>query len=123
VLHDEAHGSNSKDLTLPLARITRGSISRFLSRDGYPFLRGGVTRQCRSVHGAEMGEEALTSQFYSFSGGRFAVVVIEPGDSAWLVEPWSLDLHHKCWGKGRSPDARTPRDSHPSYGWLKRVRD
>ena len=29
-----------------------------------------------------MGEEALTSQFYSFSGGRFAVVVTEPGDSA-----------------------------------------
>jgi hypothetical protein len=79
--HDEAHGSNSEDPPLPLAQITRSGISRFLSRDGDILLSDGVT-QCQSFHWAEVGKEALSSRFYSFSGGRFAVVVTEPGDSA-----------------------------------------
>ena len=100
--HDEAHGSNSEDPPLPLAQITRSGISRFLSRDGDLLLSGGVT-QCQSFHGAEVGKEALASQFYSFSGGRFAVVVTEPGDSA--RKQWR---RLRCSGREDRSDTTSP---------------
>jgi hypothetical protein len=100
--HDEAHGYNSEDPPLPLAQITRSGISRFLSCDGDLLLSGGVT-QCQSFHGAEVGKEALASQFYSFSGGRFAVVVTEPGDS--FREQWR---RLRCSGREDRSDTTGP---------------
>jgi hypothetical protein len=107
--HDEAHGSNSEDPPLPLAQITHNGISRFISRDGDLLLRGGVTQRCQSFHGAEVGKEALAPQFYSFSGGRFTVVVTEPGDST--QKQWR---RLRCSGREDRSDTTGPLSMRPS---------
>jgi hypothetical protein len=56
-----------------------------------------------------VGKEALASQFYSFSGGQFAVVVTEPGDSAW--KQWQ---RLRCSGREDRSDTTGPPDGHGS---------